>query len=87
MLCVHLQCQLHVIVHAHRLLLYKLVSLHCTGLTCVGSIYPHIKALKSSIGIKYVTAEDSCCGCPRVTVEDYSSRIIKSSISPTSVVW
>ena len=55
--------------HDHELLLYKHVSLQCTGLTCGGSIYPHIDALKSSSGIKYLTAEDSCCGTLRVTVE------------------
>ena len=30
---------------ANELLLYKLVSLQCTGLTCGGSIYPYIDAL------------------------------------------
>ena len=54
--------------------LYKLVALQCTGLTCCGSIYPHIDALKCSSGIAYVTAEDSCCGSPRITVEKYCSR-------------
>ena len=63
------------------------------GLTCGGSIYPHIDALKSSSGIKYLTAEDSCCGTLRVTMEKYcstnkwSTRRKPLTISPTSVVW
>ena len=74
-------------VHAHKLLLYKLVSLHCTRLTCGGSIYPHIKALKSSSGILHVTPEDSCCVSLRVTVEDYTSGRRRTRSSPSSVVW
>ena len=75
------------------LLLYRCCVLQCTGLTCSGSIYPHINALKSSTGIKYFTAEDSCHGTLRVTVEKYcstnkgSTRRKPLTISPTSVVW
>ena len=71
--------------HDHELLLYKLVALQCTGLTYGGSIYPHIDALQVSNGIKYVTAEDSCCGSPRVTVETYGPTT-NSRNSPSSVV-
>ena len=54
--------------------LHKHVSPECTGLTCGGSIYHHIDALKSSSAIAYLTAEDSCCGTLRVTVEQYCSN-------------
>ena len=41
-------------------------------LTCGGSIYSHIDALKVSTTIRYVTVEDSCSGGGlRVTVEKY----------------
>ena len=64
--------------HDDELLLYKLVDLQCTGLTGGGSIYPHIDALQVSTGTKYVTAEDSCCGALRVTVEKYGSNSSRS---------
>ena len=71
-------------------LISKHVALQCTGLTCVAIIYPHIDALKISSGIRYLTAEDSCCGSLRVTVEkncSNPSRIKYTSITPSSVVW
>ena len=93
--CVGNKAKLHLVspklhdnyVCVHELLLYKCCVLQCTELTCGGSIYPHIDALKNSTGIKYVTAEDSCCGSPRVTVEKYCSRMRRPvSINPSSVV-
>ena len=35
---------------------------HCTGLTSVVIVYPHIEASYFTHGIRYVTAEDPCCG-------------------------
>ena len=55
----------------------------CTGLTSDTSVYPYIEALCDSIGIRYVTAEDSCCGTLRVADENHSSRIESSP----SLVW
>ena len=78
------------VYNVHGQLLYKLIVLQCTELTCGDNIYPHIYTLKISIGIKYLTAEYSSCGSPRVTVEKYCSRPrrrIPISINPTSVVW
>ena len=66
-------------MYAHRLLPYKRVALQCSGLTCTVCIYPHIEALEVSTTIRYCTAEDSCCGSPRVTVEMYCSRRSRSS--------
>ena len=64
------------------------ICLQYTELTCGGSIYPHIDALKISTGITYLTAEDSCCVTLRVTVEKYCSKYstIKAT-SPSSVIW
>ena len=75
-------------LYAHELLLYNCAFLFNvrTGLTCGGSIYSHIDSLKNSSGIKYLTAEDSCCVSPRVTVETYCSRRRHISISPPSEV-
>ena len=75
-------------LHAHGQLLYKLIVLQCTELTCGDNIYAHIYTLKISIAIKYLTAEYSGCGSPRVTVEKYFSRPRRPKpIIPTSVVW
>ena len=70
---------------AALLFLYLITALQCTGLTCSRSIYSQIEALKVSTGIKYVTAEDSCCGCLRVTVETHGPTT-NNRIGPSSVV-
>jgi len=59
-----------VLVWSDRYLLVNNQPLtQCTGLTSGVSVYPNMEALCYITGIRYVTAEDPCCGTLRVAVE------------------